>query len=79
MQRVESRPKSWEPKGPDTGKTTRTALIDEIARSLLANEIDVSGFKNPSRYFLENKRRFYNMYEACPGNVYRLSRKNTSV
>jgi hypothetical protein len=69
VQRIKSRPKSREPERPDTGKTTRAALIDAIARSLLANGVDVSGFKNGSRYLFENKSRLYLMYEACPRNV----------
>ncbi len=69
VQRIESRPKSRKPERPDSGKTTRAALIDAIARSLLVNEVDVSSCKTPSRYLFENKRRFYLMYEACPRNV----------
>lgn len=67
--RIESRPKSRKPERPDGGKTTSATLIDAIARSLLVNDADVSGFKNPSGYLFENKRRFYLMYKACPRNV----------
>lgn len=76
VQRIKSRSES---RKPDSGKTTHAVLIDAIARSLLANEIDISGVKNPSWYFFENKRRFNLMYKACPRNVQRLSMNNVSI
>ena len=72
MQRIKSRSESRKPERPDSGKTTHAVLIDAIARSLLANEIIISGVKNPSWYSFENKRRFNLMYKACPRNVQRL-------
>lgn len=69
VQGIESRPKSREPERSDSGKTTRAALIDTIARTSLASDVCISGSKIPSRYLLENKRRFYLMYEACPRNI----------
>lgn len=79
VQRIKSRSESRKPERPDSGKTTYAVLIDAIARSLLANEIDISGVKNPSWYFLENKRGFNLMYKACPRNVKRLSVNNVSI
>ncbi len=79
VQRIKSRSESRKPERPDSGKTTHAVLIDAIARSLLANEIDISGVKNPSWYFFENKRRFNLMYKACPRNVQRLSMNNVSI
>lgn len=79
VQRIKSRSESRKPERPNSGKTTRAVLIDAIARSLLANEIDISGVKNPSWYFFENKRRFNLMYKACPRNVQRLSMNNVSI
>ncbi len=79
VQRIKSRSESRKPERPDSGKTTHAVLIDAIARSLLANEIDISGVKNPSWYFLENKRRFNLMYKACPRNVQRLSMNYVSI
>ena len=51
VQWIKSRSESRKPERSDGGKTTRAVLIDTIARSLLANEIDISGVKNPSWYF----------------------------
>ena len=82
VQRIKSRSESRKPERPDSGKTTHSVLIDAIARSLLANEIDIidiSGVKNPSWYFFENKRRFNLMYKACPRNIQRLSMNNVSI
>ena len=79
VQRIKSRSESRKPERPDSGKTTHAVLIDAIARSLLANKIDISGVKNPSWYFFENERRFNLMYKACPRNVQRLSMNNVSV
>ena len=79
VQRIKSRSESRKPERPDSGKTTHAVLIDAIARTLLANEIDISGVKNPSRYFFENKRRFNLMYKACPRNVQCLSMNNVSI
>lgn len=79
VQRIKSRSESRKPERPDGGKTTRAVSIDVIARSLLANEVDISGVKNPSWYFFENKRRFNLMYKACPRNVQRLSTNNVSI
>lgn len=79
VQRIKSRSESRKPERPDRGKTTHAVVIDAIARSLLANKIDISRVKNPSWYFFENKRRFNLMYKACPRNVQRLSINNVSI
>ena len=79
VQRIKSRSESRKPERPDSGKTTHVVWIDAIVRSLLANEIDISGVKNSSWYLFENKRRFDLMYKACPRNVQRLSMNNVSI
>lgn len=79
VQRIKSRSESRKPERPDSGDKTHAVLIDAIARSLLANEIGISGIKNPSWYFFENKRRFNLMYKACPRNIQRLSMNNVSI
>ena len=79
MQRIQSRSKSRKPERPDGGKTTHAVLIDAKARSLLPNEIDISGVKKPSWYFFENKRSFNLMHKACPRNVQRLLIDNVSI
>ena len=78
-QRIKGRSESRKPERPNSGKTTHAILINAIARSLLANEIDISGVETSSWYFFENKRRFNLMYKACPRNVQRLSMKNVSI
>lgn len=55
LQRIESRSESRKPERPDSGKRTLAVLIDAIAGSLLANEIDMFRVKNPSWYLFENK------------------------
>ena len=67
-------PKSWDPEGPNTGKMARTAIINAIARPSLTKETGSSDSINTSWYLLENERCFYDMNEACPGDVYHLSR-----
>lgn len=76
VQWIERRPKGREPQRPDIGKIARAVVIKEIARSLLANDVDVCGVENCSRYSLENKRRFYRVYESCPRNIERLQRRS---
>ena len=79
VQRIKSRSKSKKSKKSNRRKTTHAVLIDAIAKSLLANEIDISEIKHLSRYFFENKRRFNLMYKACSRNVQRLSMNNVSI
>ena len=79
VQRIKSRSESRKPERPDSGKTTHAILIDAIAGSLFVNDIGISGVKNRSWYFFENKRRFNLMYKACPRNVQCLSMNHMSI